>query len=129
MAKLKIMIGAIATIGMMAGGAMVLTQTGQNVAYAQTDNSKAIVDAAIQRGEVGEQIDGYLGIVDGANPSKQVRDAVADINIKRQSVYTEAAVANNVQRTVFAQLTGEKQIKKAATGTFVKDASGVWKRK
>lgn len=129
MAKLKIMIGAIATIGMMAGGAMVLTQTGQNVAYAQTDNSKAIVDAAIQRGEVGEQIDGYLGIVDGANPSKQVRDAVADINIKRQSVYTEAAVANNVQRTVFAQLTGEKQIKKAAPGTFVKDASGVWKRK
>lgn len=129
MAKLKIMIGAIATIGMMAGGGMVLTQTGQNVAYAQTDNSKAIVDAAIQRGEVGEQIDGYLGIVDGANPSKQVRDAVADINIKRQSVYTEAAVANNVQRTVFAQLTGEKQIKKAAPGTFVKDASGVWKRK
>lgn len=129
MAKLKIMIGAIATIGMMAGGAMVLTQAGQNVAYAQTDNSKAIVDAAIQRGEVGEQIDGYLGIVDGANPSKQVRDAVADINIKRQSVYTEAAVANNVQRTVFAQLTGEKQIKKAAPGTFVKDASGVWKRK
>lgn len=129
MAKLKIMIGAIATIGMMAGGTMVLTQAGQNVAYAQTDNSKAIVDAAIQRGEVGEQIDGYLGIVDGANPSKQVRDAVADINIKRQSVYTEAAVANNVQRTVFAQLTGEKQIKKAAPGTFVKDASGVWKRK
>lgn len=129
MAKLKYIIGAVATIGLMAGGAFILNQTGENVAYAQNDNSKAIVDAAIQRGEVGEQIDGYLGIVDGANPSKQVRDAVADINIKRQSVYTEAAVANNVQRTVFAQLTGEKQIKKAAPGTFVKDASGVWKRK
>ena len=129
MAKLKLMLGAVAAIGLLTGGAVMMNHTGDNLAYAQSGNSKAVVDAAIARGEVGEQIDGYLGIVDGANPSSEVRASVQDINIKRKSVYTERAETSGSSPTILAQLTGEKQIKKAAPGTYIKDASGVWKRK
>lgn len=128
MAKLKLILGAIAAIGLLTGGAIVSTQLGTNVAHAQS-SSKATVDAAIARGEIGEQIDGYLGIVDGQNPSADVRTAMADINIRRKSAYAEAAAEGNVQTAVFAQLTGEKQILKADPGTYIKDASGRWKKK
>lgn len=128
MAKLKLIFGAVAALGLLAGGTLLSTTLGTDVAHAQS-SSKATVDAAIARGEIGEQIDGYLGIVDGQNPSADVRTAMADINIRRKSAYTEAASQGNVQTAVFAQLTGEKQIAKSAPGTYIKDASGRWKKK
>lgn len=129
MATLKTLIGGFAALALVAGGAIALNASGDNAAYAQISTAKATVDAAITRGEIGEQIDGYLGVVDGASPSATVRNAMNEINIARKSVYTQAASKSGQPASVFAQLTGEKQIKKSAQGTFVKDATGVWKRK
>ena len=129
MATLKTLLGGFAAISLLAGGMGFIGMSSDNTAHAQTSTAKAIVDAAIKRGEVGEQINGYLGIVDGKSPSAAVRNAVSEINIARKAVYTQAASGGVEPSAVYAQLTGEKQIKKAAPGTYVKDASGVWKKK
>jgi len=129
MATLKKLIGGFAALALLAGGAVAFNTSGENVAQAQNMSAKATVDSAIARGEIGEQIDGYLGIVDGASPSAAVINAMTEINIARKSVYTQAAQNSGQPASVFAQLTGEKQIKKAAPGAYVKDATGVWKRK
>jgi len=129
MATLKTLIGGLAAAALLAGGAIAFNTSGNNVAQAQISTAKATVDSAIARGEIGEQIDGYLGVVDGASPSASVINAMSEINIARKSVYTEAASNSGQPASVFAQLTGEKQIKKSAPGTYVKDATGVWKKK
>lgn len=129
MATLKKIFGSVAALALVAGGITAVSLAYAPATQAQTSDSKAIVDAAIKRGEIGEQINGYLDVVDGASPSEKVRASMADINIQRKAVYTNAARAQNVQTAIFAQLTGEKQILKAAPGTYIKDASGVWKKK
>lgn len=129
MVTLKTCLGGMAALSLLAGGAVMMTSSGDNVAYAQTSSAKATVDAAKDRGEIGEQIDGYLGVVDGASPSAKVRNAMLEINIARKAVYTEAAANSSQPAAVFAQLTGEKQIKKATRGQYVKDATGAWKQK
>ncbi len=129
MATLKKILGGVAALALLTGGAVAFNMLGDNAAYAQISTAKATVDAAITRGEIGEKIDGYLGIVNGASPSAAVQNAMNEINIARKSVYTQAASKSGQPASVFAQLTGEKQIKKSAPGTFVKDATGVWKKK
>ncbi len=129
MATLKTLLGGFAALSLLAGGTLLMTSAGENVAHAQTSSTKATVDSAKARGEIGEQVDGYLGVVDGASPSSSVRNAMAEINIARKSVYSRVADQQNVQVNVVAALTGEKQIKKASSGEFVKDARGSWQRK
>ena len=121
MATLKTFIGGFAALSLLVGGSVLMTSAGETAAHAQTSTAKATVDSAKARGEIGEQINGYLGVVDGASPSSAVRNAMAEINIARKSVYTRLATQQNVQIDVVAQITGEKQIKKAASGHFVKD--------
>jgi len=129
MAALKPLLGAVAALGLLVGGVALVASPDAGVAYAQSAGAKATVDAAITRGEVGEQIDGYLAVVDGASPSAAVRNAVSEINIARKAVYTDLANAQNVQTSVVAALTGEKQLKKALPGTYIKDATGQWRKK
>ena len=58
-------------------------------ALADPAQSKALVDAAKARGEVGEQADGYLGFV--TNPSESLRRQVNGINIRRRALYANLA--------------------------------------
>ncbi|WP_409433187.1 YdbL family protein [Litorimonas sp. RW-G-Af-16] len=124
-----LIISAFAAFALLGGGAIAMNVTGGNVAVAQAQSAKAIVDAAIQRGEVGERVDGYLAVVDGKNPSAAVRAAVQEINIGRKSVYTQRANARNVKTEELSTLIGEQQIQKLPPGAYYLDASGVWKRK
>ena len=128
MATLKSVIGGFAALALLAGGAVAFNATGDSAAYAQS-SAKATVDSAIARGEIGEKIDGYLGVVNGASPSASVVAAKDEINIARKSVYAQLAQKSGQPLNTVAQLTGEKQIKKSAPGTYVKDATGSWKRK
>jgi len=104
-----------------------LAATGIDTAQAQS--AKSVVDAAKARGEVGEQIDGYLGIVSGKSPSADVRRAVQEINIGRKNVYTKRARQENVTVEAIAASIGVKQLQKARAGETVRDASGQWKTK
>lgn len=69
-------------------------------AYMQRDPA---YEAARANGQVGEQMDGYLGVV-GSQP-EAIRDLVRDINIKRRANFTQRAQAQNatIQEYAFAQ--------------------------
>lgn len=86
-----------------------------------------VIDAAIASGNVGERIDGYLGVVSSADAAT-VRK-VQDINNRRRAVYEQAAKDNGTTVQIVAQLAGEKQIAKLEVGQFYMDASGAWKSK
>ncbi|HAY07687.1 MAG TPA: YdbL family protein [Hyphomonas sp.] len=86
------------------------------------------IDAARAAGEIGERIDGYLGVVT-ASPDPALVRKVQDINNRRRAVYEQTARDNNTTVQIVAQLTGEKQIAKLEAGQYYMDASGSWKQK
>lgn len=91
-------------------------------------SSKATVDAAKAAGTVGEQADGYLGLVDGS-ASAQVRAAVNDINIQRKQAYTKMARDKGESVDNVAKVFALEIIGRVPPGQMVRDANGNWKRK
>lgn len=68
-------------------------------AFAQAD---PVVEQARAAGTVGEQADGYVGIVSGASASADVRARVDQINIRRRAAYTERAAASGASANEMA---------------------------
>ncbi|MBE1300031.1 MAG: DUF1318 domain-containing protein [Alteromonadaceae bacterium] len=81
---------------------------------------------AKSKGLVGEQRDGYLGVV---VDSSEARSVVRDINAKRKAIYIELANKNGVAVDVVAKLAGEKAIAKTQSGHYIKNAMGKWQKK
>ncbi|MDQ2879259.1 MAG: YdbL family protein [Pseudomonadota bacterium] len=90
------------------------------VAYAQSDWK-----AARTQGLIGEQPDGYLGIVGAATP--ELRATVNGINIQRKSVYTKESASNGSTVEAFALTAGCNQIANLPSGEKYKTPSGAWK--
>ncbi|MFA6114329.1 MAG: YdbL family protein [Sphingomonas sp.] len=89
-------------------------------AYAQRDPA---YQAARSAGQVGEQPDGYLGIVGAGTPD--LRALVNSINIQRKAKYTESAAAGaTVEQMAFAS--GCNLILKTAPGEKYKTPGGTW---
>jgi len=103
-------IAAIAAIGLVAGPAL-----------AQRDPAYA---AARASGKVGEQPDGYLGIVGNADPTLQ--RLVDDINIKRRAVYAEKAKENNATLEAYALTAGCQAIARTTPGEKYRAPDGSW---
>ncbi len=91
-------------------------------------SSKAVVDQAKAAGTVGEQADGYLGLVSGS-VSAEVRAAVNDINIQRKQAYTNMARQKGESVDNVAKVFAIEIIGRVPSGQMVKDASGNWQRK
>ncbi|MCA8901603.1 MAG: YdbL family protein [Hyphomonas sp.] len=87
-----------------------------------------MIDAAIDAGQVGETIDGLLGVVVADADAALVRK-VNEINNRRAAVYAELAADTGTTPAQVARLTGEKQIAKLDPGEFYMDESGIWKQK
>lgn len=108
--------------GMLAGMAAVMLATGVVVpAMAQRDPA---YDAARSSGQIGEKMDGYLGIVVAETP--ELRRLVSDINIKRRAVYSERAQENKVTLEEYAFSTGCQLIMKTVPGEKYQAPGGVW---
>ncbi len=88
-----------------------------------------LIEQAKSQCIVGEQADGYLGVVSGASASSEVRREVRDINQRRKSYYADIARRNGVSVEVTAVLTAEKLISQARSGHCVRDQSGTWIKK
>ncbi len=117
------MMSAILGLALL-GGAMVMQDTLVPSAYAQT-SAKTTIDQAKNDGLIGERLDGYLGLVEASAPAN-VQAAMNEINIRRKSVYTKLARAQNVSVEVVAALSGEKLTAKALPGQKIMLANGVW---
>lgn len=102
--------------------AMLLLVGGATAALAQRDPAYQAARAA---GEVGEQPDGYLGVVGSASPA--VRALVSNINIQRKAAYTQQSAASGATVEQFAFTSGCNLILKTAPGEKYKGPDGVWK--
>jgi uncharacterized protein YdbL (DUF1318 family) len=109
------LMAALATVAV--GGITTAVQAQRDPAY----------EAARRNGQVGEQQDGYLGIV-GAETA-ELRRIVADINIKRRAVYTEKASAANATLEEYAFTAGCLAIQRTAVGEMYQGRDGSWKRR
>lgn len=103
-------ITALAAIGLVAGPAL-----------AQRDPAYA---AARADGKVGEQADGYLGIVGAADPALQ--RVVDDINIKRRAVYAEKAKTQNSTLEAYALTSGCIAVAATKPGEKYRTPDGAW---
>ena len=90
-------------------------------AYAQRDPAYAAARAA---GEVGEKMDGYLGIV--VTETVDLRRLVNDINIKRRAVYSQKAQASNATLEEYALAAGCQAILATAPGEKYQAPDGSW---
>ncbi|WP_416379359.1 YdbL family protein [Erythrobacter sp.] len=90
-------------------------------ALAQRDPAYA---AAREAGKVGEQPDGYLGIVGAADPALQ--RLVDDINIKRRAVYAEKAKENSATLEAYALTAGCQAIARTTPGEKYQAPDGTW---
>ncbi len=81
---------------------------------------------AKSQGYLGEQANGYLGLVQANPEAKAVMD---DVNNKRRAHYETIAKKNNISAADVAKLAGEKAIAATDKGNYVQDASGKWIKK
>jgi len=91
------------------------------VAHAQRDPAYA---AARTNGSIGEQTDGYLGIVGDATPDLQ--RLVNSINIRRRAVYTDRAESNGATIEAYATTAGCQAISRTVPGEKYQAPDGSW---
>lgn len=104
---------SIAAIALLGGSTAALAQ--REPAY----------QAARSAGQVGEQPDGYLGVVGAA--SAEVRAVVGNINIQRKAAYTQQSAATGATVEQFAFTSGCNLIAKTVSGEKYKGPDGSWK--
>ena len=109
--KVLMMVAAAAALG----GLSVAATAQRDPAYA----------AARAGGEVGEQPDGYLGLVGAA--SGDLRALVNNINIQRKSAYTQKAQASGATVEQLAFTSGCNLTLQTNPGEEYKTPNGVWK--
>lgn len=85
------------------------------------------LDDAKSAGLVGEQADGYLGIV-SSSAGSEVKALVDDINSKRKEKYQEIANGKNIPLVQVEKLAGQKVIERAKPGEYIKESSS-WTKK
>jgi uncharacterized protein len=81
-------------------------------------------DAARSAGQVGEKMDGYLGIVGAGTP--ELQRIVSDINIKRRALYADKARAANATLEEYALTAGCLAIAKTRPGEKYQAPDGSW---
>ena len=115
--RVLIPLALVLGLGLAAGGAS-----------AQSAAAKATVDAAKTAGAVGEQGDGFLGLVTGsADPA--VRTAVAEINAGRAGAYKDIAAKTGVAEAAAGEATARQLIDRLQPGMFYRPLGGAWTRK
>ncbi len=111
---LKSAAAAVLGLALVAGG----------VAYAQQARDPAY-SAARANGQVGEKMDGYLGVV--GSVSAEVTKMVRDLNLLRKGVFFTKAQEQRVTPEEYGFTTGCKQIMRTAIGEKYEAPDGSWK--
>jgi uncharacterized protein len=86
------------------------------------------LEEAKTQGVVGEQANGYLGIVQ-PGASAEVQALVNDVNQKRRHMYEEIARRNSTKLEAVEMLAGKTAIDNTRPGNFVRSPSGQWAKK
>ena len=108
-------------------GAVLLAVVGALGAVASAPAFAGALEDAKAAGLVGEQPDGYLGLVAG-NPPADVVNMVNEINAKRLAAYTDIATKNNTSVAAVGAVTAQKLYNEARPGTYLM-VDGRWVQK
>ena len=85
------------------------------------------LDDARNAGTLGEQRDGYVGFP--SKPSDATKALAKKVNAGRKKQYQKIAKDTGAPVSAVAAQAGAKLIQKAASGHYVQDAGGGWKKK
>ena len=99
------------------------------VAQAQAQSSDPVIAAARSAGQVGEQADGYVGVVAGQTVSADVRAHVDQLNIRRRAAYTSQAAQSGASTTDFAAAVACQLFDRIGVGERYRDESGQWRQR
>ena len=88
------------------------------------DTSNPAYAAARAAGQVGEQVDGYLGFP--SSPSADVHRTADDVNIKRRAIYADRAGINHSTVEEYAFTTGCSLIFKTKPGEKYQAPDRTW---
>jgi uncharacterized protein YdbL (DUF1318 family) len=83
---------------------------------------------AKNEGLVGEQRNGYVGLVMESAPA-EVMALARDVNNQRRELYQQIAKQNNLTVEQVAALAFEKAVEATPAGQYLQDASGAWVKK
>ena len=86
------------------------------------------LDEAKTQGVVGEQPNGYLGVVQ-SGASAEAQALVNDVNQKRRQMYEDIARRNSTKLDAVEMLAGKTAIDNTKPGNFVRRPSGQWVKK
>ena len=86
------------------------------------------LEEAKTQGMVGEQPDGYVGVVP-PGASADVQALVNDINQKRRQTYEDIARRNATKLEAVEMLAGKTAIDNTKPGNFIQRPSGQWVKK
>lgn len=81
--------------------------------------------AAKAAGQLGEQTDGYLGVV---RPGGQAAEIARLINQARRAEYQKLASQNGIRLSDVEVMAGKKAVEKTPPGQFIR-IDGQWRRK
>jgi hypothetical protein len=108
-----------------AGISLAVVAGGASVASAMLQDASALLRSS---GQVGEQADGYLGLV-GSAPAA-VRAQVDSVNIKRRAYYTDLAAKRGAKIEEVAATTACELFRtKVAQGQYYRLPDGVWRQR
>jgi uncharacterized protein YdbL (DUF1318 family) len=95
------------------------------VAYA----ADPVIEQAKAQGVVGEQYDGYLGIVDTSKASADLKRRVSETNAGRLAEYTRISQKTGDSVSIVAIAMAEKQFARAESGEMLKAGpNDPWKK-
>ena len=86
------------------------------------------LEEAKSQGVVGEQPNGYLGVVQ-PGASAEIQALVNDVNQKRRQMYEDIARRNATKLAAVEMLAGKTAIDNTKPGNFVLGPSGQWVKK
>jgi uncharacterized protein YdbL (DUF1318 family) len=96
--------------------------------WAQAQDSA--ISAARTAGQVGEQADGYLGLVPGATISADLRGRVEQNNIRRRALYTQRATQRSASvNEMAAAVACEVFQGRIAVGERYRNEGGQWRQR
>ena len=88
----------------------------------------ADLTAAKNQGWIGEQNNGYLGVVKSDAPA-DVKALVADVNGQRKAQFTQIATKNGIAEAEAAKIFAREAAARTSPGNYIQNPAGVWVKK
>lgn len=88
----------------------------------------ADLKTAKEQGWIGEQNNGYLGLVKSDAPV-DLKALVADVNTQRKTQFTQIAAKNGIAEAEAARIFAREAAERTLPGNYIQNPAGGWVKK